>query len=223
MDELTRQLGQAEVLGKLPKSARAELAKLAIRREIPRDEYLCHQGYVWPSALFVASGRMRWTMLSAGGQEHTLFVLEPSSVFWAHSLFDDEPMPASLIAVKDSIAYVWPRDVILPTLYKNPDSLWEINRLLIRTMRRAREIIYGLAFHPVAGRIADMLLKESNKDTAIVERDWSLNELATMVASTPEVVCRVLHQFADEGLLGITRTRITLHDREGLERLVKMH
>ena len=68
-----------------------------------------------------------------------------------------------------------------------------------------------------------ILLKESSKDTEIVERDWSLDELATMVASTPEVVCRVLHQFADEGLLGITRTRITLHDREGLERLVKMN
>ena len=223
MDELTRQLGQAEVLGKLPKSACAELAKLAVRREIPHDEYLCHQGYVWQNALFIASGRMRWTMLSAGGQEHTLFILEPQSVFWAHSLFDDEPMPASLVALKDSVTYVWHRDVILPILYRYPDSLWAINRTLVRTMRRAREVIYGLAFHPVAGRIADILLKESSKDTAIVERDWSLDQLATMVACSPEVVCRVLHQFADEGLLGITRTRITLHDREGLERLVKMH
>jgi len=223
MDELTRQLEQAEVLGKLPEPVRAELAKLAIRREIPRGEFLCHQGYVWQNVLFVASGRMRWTMLSAGGHEHTLFVLEPPAVFWAHSLFDDEPMPASLAALKDSVAYVWQRDVILPILYRYPETLWEINRMLVRTMRRAREIIYGLAFHPVAGRIADILLKESNKDTATVERDWSLDELATMVASTPEVVCRVLHQFANDGLLGITRTRITLHDRESLERLVKMN
>ena len=104
MDELAQQLEQAEVLGKLPEPVRVELAKLAIRREIPRGEYLCHQGYVWQNALFVASGRMRWTMLSAGGQEHTLFVLEPPSVFWAHSMFDDEPMPASLAAIKDSVA-----------------------------------------------------------------------------------------------------------------------
>jgi CRP/FNR family transcriptional regulator len=222
MDELIRQLEKAEVLGKLPEPVRIELAKLAIRREIPRGEFLCHQGYVWQNALFVASGRMRWTMLSAGGQEHTLFVLEPGSVFWAHSLFDDEPMPASLAAIKNSVVYVWHRDVILPILYRNPEAMWEINRTLVRTMRRAREIIYGLAFHPVAGRVAKLLLQESRQDSKIVERDWSLDELATMVASTPEVVCRVLHQFADEGLLGITRTRITLHDREGLERVVKM-
>jgi CRP/FNR family cyclic AMP-dependent transcriptional regulator len=176
---------------------------------------------VWTYALLVASGRMRWTMLSAGGQEHTLLVVEPGSVFWAHSLFDDEPMPASLAAIKDSVAYVWHRDAILPILYRHPEALWEINRTLIRTMRRAREIIYGLAFQPVAGRIANLLLNASRQDSQVVERDWSLDELATMVASTPEVVCRVLHQFADDGLLGITRTRITLHDREGLERLVK--
>ena len=222
MNELICQLENAEVLGKLPEPARAELAKLAIRREMPRGEFLCRQGYVWQNALFVASGRMRWTMLSAGGQEHTLIILDPGAVFWAHSLFDDEPMPASLVALKDSVVYVWHRDTLLPILYQNHEALWEINRTLIRTMRHAREIIYGLAFHPVAGRIANLLLKESNVDSKTVERDWSLDELATMVASTPEVVCRVLHQFADDGLLGITRTRITLHDREGLERLVKM-
>jgi CRP-like cAMP-binding protein len=223
MEELNRQLAQAEVLEKLPDTARAELAKLAIRRDLARGEFLCHQGDVWTYAILVASGKMRWTMLSAGGQEHTLLVVEPGSVFWAHSLFDDAPMPASLAATKNSVAHVWHRETILPILYRYPDALWEINRTLIRTMRRAREIIYGLAFQPVAGRIANVLLNESHRDTKIVERDWSLDELATMVASTPEVVCRVLHQFADDGLLGITRTRITLHDREGLEHLVKLN
>ncbi len=223
MNELAHQLANAEVFGILPAAARAELATLAVRKEIPRSEFLCHQGDLWTYALLVSSGKMRWTMLSAGGQEHTLLVLEPSSVFWAHSLFDDEPMPASLTAIKDSVAYVWHRDTILPILYRHPASLWEINRTLIRTMRRAREIIYGLAFQPVAGRIANLLLNASRDDSKIVERDWSLDELATMVASTPEVVCRVLHQFADDGLLSITRTRITLHNREGLEQLVKMN
>ena len=213
-------LARAEIFCALPDPARAELAKLAARKEIPRGEFLCRQGEVWTYALLVTTGKMRWTMLSAGGQEHTLVLVEPGAVFWAHSLFDDEPMPASLTATKDSVAYVWHRDAILPILYRYPETLWALNRTLIRTMRRAREIIYGLAFQPVAGRIANVLLNESG-DSKIVERDWSLDELATMVASTPEVVCRVLHQFADAGLLGITRTRITLHDRDGLERLVK--
>jgi CRP-like cAMP-binding protein len=222
VDDLAFRLQQTDVFGKLPDAARLELAKLATRHDLSANEFLCHQGFVWQYALFVGAGRLRWTMLSVGGQEYTLYTMEPGMVFWGHSIFDDQPMPASLAALKPSQVCVWHRDVIMPVLYRHPEALWETNKSLVRTMRRAREIIYGLAFHPVAGRLANLLLKQLNENTATVERDLSLNEIAAMVASTPEVVCRILHQFRDEGVLEITRTRITLNNREALERIVKL-
>ncbi len=222
MDDLAFRLRQTEVFGKLPEPVRLELAQLATRHDLKANEFLCHQGFMWQYALFVGAGRLRWTMLSAGGQEYTLYTMEPGMVFWGHSIFDDQPMPASLAALKPSEVFTWHRDVILPVLYRYPEALWETNRSLVRTMRRAREIIYGLAFHPVAGRLAKLLLEQLNKDTTTMERDLGLNEIATMVASTPEVVCRILHQFRDEGVLEITRTRITLNNREALERIVKL-
>jgi len=222
VDDLAFRLRQTEVFGKLPEAVCGELAKLATRHELSANEFLCHQGFVWQYALFVGAGRLRWTMLSAGGQEYTLYALEPGMVFWGHSIFDDQPMPASLATLKPSQVFAWHRDVILPVLFRYPDALWETNKSLVRTMRRAREIIYGLAFHPVAGRLAKLLLEQLNKDTTSVERDLSLNEIAAMVASTPEVVCRILHQFRDEGVLEITRTRITLNNRDALERIVQL-
>jgi len=42
-----------------------------------------------------------------------------------------------------------------------------------------------------------------------------------MVASSPEVVCRVYH-FQRDGMFQVTRARITLHDRAALERLAGM-
>ncbi len=222
MDDLASRLRQTEVFGKLPEAARGELTKLATRRELAVNDFLCHQGYEWYEVVFVSAGRLRWTMLSAGGQEYTLYMLEPGAVFLGHSIFDDQPMPASLAALKPAQVFVWHRDVILPVLYRYPEALWETNKSLVRTMRRAREIIYGLAFHPVAGRLAKLLLDQLNKDTTTIERDLGLGEIATMVASTPEVVCRILHQFRDEGVLEITRTRITLNNRDALERIVKL-
>lgn len=222
MDDLAWRLAQTEVFRKLPEPARCELASLAVRRELAAGEFLCHQGYTWYEAVFVSEGRLRWTLLSAGGQEYTIYALEPGAMFWGHSIFDDEPMPASLAALKPSEVFAWHRDVILPVLYRFPEALWETNRSMVRTMRRAREVIYGLAFHPVAGRLANLLLKQMGNENTSVERDLSLNEIAAMVASTPEVVCRILHQFRDEGVLEITRTRITLNNREALERIVKL-
>jgi len=49
----------------------------------------------------------------------------------------------------------------------------------------------------------------------------TLNAIASRVASSPEVVCRVLHQFQEEGVLDVTRATITLHDRSALEHMVE--
>ncbi len=55
-----------------------------------------------------------------------------------------------------------------------------------------------------------------------MQRDLTLVDMAQMVATSPEVVCRLLYQFQDSGAISINRFSITLHDRESLEKLV-MH
>ena len=88
-------------------------------------------------------------------------------------------------------------------------------------MRRAREIIYGLAFQPVAGRLAKVLLDRYGQQQMPAGRDMTLSEIAAMVASSPEVVCRLLHSFQNDGILEITRAQITLHDNEALQKLLE--
>ena len=172
--------------------------------------------------LFLTIGHLDWAMVSVGGKEHVLFSLSPHDVFFGHSIFDDKPMPASLRATEDSMVYRWEREAILPILYRHPETLWEIAGMLTGTMRKAREIIYGLAFQPVAGRLATLLLDRfSDPNDVSVERDLTLNAIASRVASSPEVVCRILHQFQEEGVLEVTRATITLHDRLALENMME--
>jgi CRP/FNR family transcriptional regulator len=151
-----------------------------------------------------------------------LYAVEPGRVFWGHSLFDDQPMPASLQAVVASEVALWHRDAILPIVNRNPAIWHAITRELVATMRRAREIIYGLAFQPVAGRLAKLLLTQfPTQEKKSHERTITLAEIAARVASTPEVISRVLHQFEGEGILDITRASITLNDRAALEHIVE--
>jgi len=223
MEDLGRRLSQAAVFNKLPEAEWAELARRARRRCLRTGEFVCHQGDIWPNVIFLASGRLRWTILSAGGQEYVPFTIEPGAGVWGHSIFDDQPMPAGIVATNVSKVYQWPREEILPILYRNPSAMWEITRVQVRAMRRAGEIIYGLAFQPVAGRLAKLLLQRfAGEENIPVERDLTLSEIAAMIASSPEVVCRLLHQFQADGVLEINRAHITLHDREALEKLVRM-
>jgi len=220
MQNLAEKLAQTRVFSPLPPAECAELARLAHKRTYAPNDFVCHQGEVWTYALYLATGQLRWVMLSPTGREYVLYTIEPGRVFWGHSLFDDQPMPASLQATSISEMYIWHRDTLLPIVDRNP-AIWRaIACELIATMRRAREIIYGLAFQPVAGRLAKLLLTQFPVHASQpLERSITLVEIAARIASTPEVVSRTLHQFEAEGILELTRASITLKDRAALERL----
>ena len=89
-------------------------------------------------------------------------------------------------------------------------------------MQRASAILEEMAFHPVAGRLARLLLDnfETAGDAAI-SRHLTLDEMAARIGSTREMVCRALYGFSDKKLIEVTRTEFVLTSREGLARLVE--
>jgi CRP-like cAMP-binding protein len=94
---------------------------------------------------------------------------------------------------------------------------WELCRLMIQRMQRASVIVEELAFQPIAGRLASLLLDhfESAGDTSI-HRHLTLDEMAARVGTTREMVCRALYRFADKKLINVTRTEFVLTDKDGL-------
>jgi hypothetical protein len=48
----------------------------------------------------------------------------------------------------------------------------------------------------------------------------TLDDMATRIGTTREMVCRVLYRFADKKLINVTRTEFVLTDRDGLSCLV---
>ncbi len=222
-DNLAQVMAKKEVFREFPDRERQLLAEHALHRELDANAYLCRQGENWPYVVLITAGQLRWVMLSSGGKEHQLFALEKGDVFWSHTLFDDQPMPASLQAAKRGEVYVWPRDVILPLLKKYPEAMWEIPRMLTRIMRQAREIIYGLAFQPVAGRLAKYLMEHvGDPEQEILEREMTLEEMAAVLATSPEVVCRLLYQLQSDEVIEITRTHITLKDKKALQKIIEL-
>ena len=220
MTDLIKELSGKDVFSRFPTDVQAQLVDHSLSRKLVDGEHLCRQGEVWPYVIYLAEGQMNWSMVSSGGKEHQLFKVKCGEVFWAHSIFDDQPMPASLSADGRVLVYIWARDTILPLLMKYPRAMWDITKKLTGTMRNAREIIYGLAFQPVASRLAGYILdnlESSGQDS--FTRDMTLEEIAKVLATSAEVVCRLLYQFQTDGILKITRTQISLEDQLALEKL----
>jgi CRP-like cAMP-binding protein len=142
--------------------------------------------------------------------------LNPGEIFWGFSFFEDHvPMPVMLVADTSVRLLLWTREQLLPILLENGYSAWELARMLVQRMQRASIVMEELAFQPVTGRLARLLM-ERYQDSASqqIARDMTLDEMAARIGSTREMVCRVLYQLADEGVIQINRTEFTISNSE---------
>lgn len=221
MMSLSDLLGQVEVFEKLAAKERRELAQLAVRRSLKKGEVLCRQGDSWPFVLYIASGELRSVIDSLDGRSYVVSAWEAGSTFWAHTVFDQEPMPSTLEAARVAQLYQWPGETALQSVFRSPDAVRALLRRQTLLIRRRRESIYNLAFSPVASRLAKLIAdKFQGSDAPTVQRDLTLGDMAEMVASAPEVICRLLYQFQASGVIEINRASITLCDRQALESLI---
>lgn len=220
MQDLVNLLNNADVLGKFSVSQRQRLVSLAVRHTLKRGEYLYWQGDLWSNVFFIAAGRMQSVIYSSDGRSFVVSAWEEGSDFWGHSLFDGEPMPSTMEAIQDSVVYTWDGEDVLQILFESPDAIRALLRRKTQMIRKRRETISDLAFQPVTGRLAKLLLERVPASEVSADRDLTLDQIASMVASSPEVVCRTLYQLQKNGLLQVTRASITLHDRDALKRLV---
>ncbi|MFC2063755.1 Crp/Fnr family transcriptional regulator [Chloroflexota bacterium] len=214
-------LSTVDVFNKFNEFDRNNLADIAIEHRLSKGEMLTSQGDHWPEVILIKSGKLKWSLLAESGKEYTLFTLEPGNQFWGHTVFDDQPMPASIIALNSCILYSWKKDQIKPIISKYPDAMWDIGKLLVGIMRRNREVVINLAFRQVTGRLAKYLLDTSDDGSRQIDRDLTLDEISRMLGATPQVVCRALYDLQSQDILKITRAHITINHRENLNKLIE--
>ncbi len=223
MDDLIKKLSKADVFEKFTPQEREELVRLSTRRVLKKGSVLCWQGDPWPYVLYIASGQLKAVINAPDGGTFVVSTWEKGEGFWGHTLFDDDGMPSTIKAAEDTIVYQWQGNEILELAFPNSEVVRALLRRWTQLIRKRKESIYNLAFSPVAGRLAKLVIdKFVDVENPTVQRDLTLEEMAAMIASSPEVICRILYQFQDSGFLHVDRATITLRDRQGLENLI-MH
>lgn len=202
---------------------RSRLAGLAVKKQYQADETLVLAGDPWPYLFLVAEGCVSALKESHDGRSLVLVQLGQGELFWGLSFFqDDLANPVTLQSSLPSTIYLWSREQILPLLLENGSLTWELASLMVQRMLHASDVIEGLAFQPVAGRLARLLLDHFTvAGEPAIKRSLTLDEMAARVGTTREMVCRALYRFADRDLIEVTRTEFVLTDRKGLTRLAE--
>lgn len=223
MEQLTELLRIHPVFSSLDEAVRSLLVEHAVRRELKKGERLVMQGDVWPYLFLVAEGELDAVKVSGEGRNLLVTTFGAGELFWGLAFFlDSAPLLATLEAHVPSRVYLWPRDCIEPVFIKHGRMSWELCRLMIQRMQRASAIVEELAFQPVSGRLARLLLDDfKSAGEAAIGRHLTLDEMAARIGTTREMVCRVLYRFADKKLIDVTRTEFVLTDKDGLVRVAE--
>jgi CRP-like cAMP-binding protein len=214
-------LAQSPLFGQMDPDVRARVSSLAHIQQVEKDAFLTLYGDVWPYLMLVLEGTFDAIKESLEGRSLLVISLTEGEVFWGLAFFEqDAVMPASLQAARAGRVAIWSRRDLHPILIDQPQALWELCRLMVVRMQRASNIVEGLAFQPVAGRVARLLLDQYRRAGGeAVARDLTLDEMAARVGTTREMVCRVLYRFSDQQLIRITRTEFSLTNESGLSQI----
>lgn len=219
MNSLTKLLPVHPIFKHLSEATLDELARGAIKKTYTSQEIIVYQGDIWPYLFYLPEGEIKAVKQSPEGRTFTATTLKPGDIFWGLSFFiEDTPMPVYLQANLDSTIYIWNREDLKPIIEENGIMAWNLCQMMIKRMQLASGIVEDLAFHPVMSRLAGLLLDIfGDAEDEFMARDLTLEDMASYIGTTREMVCRHLYRFAEEGAIEIRRTELRITDREFLE------
>lgn len=222
MKSITDMISENRLFQPLPHNILEELGKNALSKAYRAGEIIVHQGDQWPYLFIVTEGKVNAVKESAGGRSLIATTITEGEVFWGLAFFiENAPMPVAFHAGVDSKIAYWPREQLVPVIIKNGEVAWKLCTIMINRMQIASEVVEELAFLPVVGRLAGLLLETFAEDEhEFVARQLTLDDMASRIGTTREVVCRHLYKFAEKGVIDIRRTELRINDRAFLEHQV---
>jgi CRP/FNR family transcriptional regulator len=201
---LQKEISRIALFENLPEDKLAELVKGAVIKSYAAREILVHKGDVWPY-LFVVL---------------TATVLGEGDIFWGLAFFiEDLPMPVMFQAQADTTVYLWERDTLVPIIKSEGKISWMLCQMMISRMQLASEIVEELAFQPVMNRLSGLLLDMfGDGEDEYQGRDLTLDDMASRIGTTREMVCRHLYRLAEWGAIDVSRTKLRIENRDLLEK-----
>jgi CRP-like cAMP-binding protein len=199
------------------------LLRFANEVSYQKDEWITLYGDTWPYLFMVESGEVTAIKESSEGRNLIVLTLKEGDLFWGLAFFiPDTPNWVGFQANEETRLVLWSKEDVQPVLENNGKISWQLTCMLVARMQRASEIVEELAFQPVTGRLARLLLDHfGDVESEYIERDLRLDEMAARIGTTKEVVCRQLYKLADKGIIGINRTEFMISNADMLKELAQ--
>lgn len=194
-----------------------------LKRSYPQSSFITHREDIWPYLLFILSGTLEAIKESEQGRSFVIDTFQEGEFFWGIALFEaNKPNPVAVRAAKNSEILIWDKSQIDTAIVSAPQFAWSLFSLLAQKMGRVSEIMESLAFLPLASRLANLLISQSGETVdGYISRDLTLDDMGARIGTTREMVCKILYNLSDRGIIDLERTQFKINDFKKLEALAK--
>jgi CRP/FNR family transcriptional regulator len=215
--ELVTLLAAVPYFEGLDVGALGELARSAVRRQAGAGQIVFSEGEPCAGLVVVQEGWLKTVKISPSGREQVVCVAGPGEVCNEISVFAAVPNPATAVALAPAILWTIPQAAVLGLLEQHPEAAQRVSQGLARRVLHMLTIVEDLSLRTVEARLARLLLERA-PDGTLHRYRWATQEvMAARLGTVPDVLNRELKKLADQGLIRVTRRRIQILDREGLE------
>lgn len=190
--------------------------------QLPAGMSICDEGQQCAHLAMVMEGVGRVYKLSPSGREITLYRIYggESCVLTASCIMSQNKFPA-MAATETSVAAV----LVSPQNVREwfcQDPEWQkfIFGLLSFRLNDIISVVEEVAFKRIDVRIAEQLVRNLAHGERTLHKTHA--ELAADVGSSREVISRILKDFAERGLVTLTRGSIEVTDLDGIQCLSRL-
>jgi CRP/FNR family cyclic AMP-dependent transcriptional regulator len=183
----------------------------AATRDFPRHAVVLSEGDEATSMFVILSGSLKVHHTDADGTETILNTLGPGQYFGELALVDDFARSASATTLEASRLLVLSKAAFRECLEKSPELAHNLLRALAREVRRLTETV-NMMGRDVYGRIRSLLesMAVERGGTFVLEQPMTQQDIANRIASSREMVSRVLKELKAGGYIEEQDKRIVI-------------
>ena len=170
---------------------------------------------------FLQEGRIQLYRISPDGKKLVIATLGPGTIFGEMAFIGQGMHNSFAEASEDCVLYVMSRNDVERLLITKPKVALRIFEILGRRLRRAEERLEEIARKGIPARLASLLLQISDDTGSDTIKGYTHQDLGEQIGTYRETTTQTLNSFKSDGLIEIGRKRITILDREGLERIAE--
>ncbi|MEC5384881.1 Crp/Fnr family transcriptional regulator [Uliginosibacterium sp. H3] len=208
-------LAHTPIFGDLNVARRVRIAQTGRELQVAKHRFVFRRGDTAGGLYVVASGHIKLSIPSPGGNEKVLEFFGPGQLFGESGMFLERPYMVDAQALEDSVLVCIARDDIYAALERDPVLSRYMLMNLARRMDALVEDIEAVNLQSASQRLACFLLRQP-RDGACTRFPYSKGIVASKLGLSPETLSRLLHQLSSAGLISVHGRMVTIHQPEAL-------